>query len=341
MKQSGKEPTRNNLLQLPNFAVLGSDIAKTGLGSSAALVSSLTAVLLSWAFGWNTDELLKENVSLAHNVAQLAHCQAQGKIGSGFDVAAAFFGSHHYVRFDSAPLNRLMESYAAFKIDSSHYASLLTLMATTLNISWLPHLPVPVMLPPGLIMILGECGKDMNTPNSVKKVLEWAAREKTFADELFANLDANNQHIINLLSDLNEIHKATESDYSDAIQKCAKVVNGEWKHLPPSKAIGLLISLNEAFNKQRGYMKALGEHAGTPVEPEEITNILNETERVIPGVLATGAPGAGGYDAVYTILLDSSLVEKTEALWMHWEELPMTLLTTTEQPKGVTLKQSN
>ena len=34
-----------------------------------------------------------------HRVAQLAHCSAQGKIGSGFDISSAVFGSHRYRRF--------------------------------------------------------------------------------------------------------------------------------------------------------------------------------------------------------------------------------------------------
>ena len=34
-----------------------------------------------------------------HNLAQLSHCCAQGKIGSGFDVAAAVYGTMQYVRF--------------------------------------------------------------------------------------------------------------------------------------------------------------------------------------------------------------------------------------------------
>jgi phosphomevalonate kinase len=34
-----------------------------------------------------------------HNLAQLSHCAAQGKIGSGFDVAAAVYGTMQYVRF--------------------------------------------------------------------------------------------------------------------------------------------------------------------------------------------------------------------------------------------------
>jgi len=278
---------------------------------------------------------------MAHNVAQTAHCQAQGKIGSGFDVASAFFGSHHYVRFNAEHLNRIMESYASFKTDPTLYGNMLREMSSKMSTSWLPNFPIPVQLPPGLTMILGECGKDMNTPNSVKKVLDWAAREKIAADELFGNLDSNNQHIIALLSELNSVNTSSPLSYLEDVRRCAKVKNIEWKSLSgdsSSKTIGILIELNNAFNKQRKYMKTLGENAGTPVEPEEITRILDETERVIPGVLATGAPGAGGYDAVYTILLDPSLVAQTEQLWMHWEELPMTLLTTEEQPKGVTLK---
>ena len=34
----------------------------------------------------------KEGFELVHNLAQLVHANAQGKIGSGFDVAAAVYG---------------------------------------------------------------------------------------------------------------------------------------------------------------------------------------------------------------------------------------------------------
>ena len=39
-----------------------------------------------------------------HNLAQAAHCAAQGKVGSGFDVAAAVYGSCLYRRFTPAIL---------------------------------------------------------------------------------------------------------------------------------------------------------------------------------------------------------------------------------------------
>ena len=45
---------------------------------------------------------------LAHNLAQFVHCVAQGKVGSGFDVSSAVFGSHLYTRFDPLVIQDLM-----------------------------------------------------------------------------------------------------------------------------------------------------------------------------------------------------------------------------------------
>lgn len=45
---------------------------------------------------------------LVHNVAQLCHCLAQGKVGSGFDVSSAVWGSHVYKRFSPEILNNII-----------------------------------------------------------------------------------------------------------------------------------------------------------------------------------------------------------------------------------------
>lgn len=69
-------------------------VAKTGLGSSAALVTSLLGALLQF-FGVVRLEESKahdKDIRIVHNLAQLVHSHAQGKIGSGFDVSAAVFG---------------------------------------------------------------------------------------------------------------------------------------------------------------------------------------------------------------------------------------------------------
>lgn len=83
------------------------------MGSSAALITSIvTALLLK--FGVISEagfaKLDGHDRVLAHNTAQMVHCLAQGKVGSGFDVSAAVFGSQIYTRFDPEVLQPLMRA---------------------------------------------------------------------------------------------------------------------------------------------------------------------------------------------------------------------------------------
>ena len=118
--------TTASLAQLPHFMPTGTtlmDVHKTGLGSSAALITSLVSALLlhlhvisQTSFGDSQPQSSNEEPyngnegkKLAHNLAQFIHCLAQGKIGSGFDIAAAVFGSQIYTRFNPAVIKAFME----------------------------------------------------------------------------------------------------------------------------------------------------------------------------------------------------------------------------------------
>ena len=68
------------------------NICKTGLGSSAALTVSLVGALLEWFQVIDVSRHSEKHMVILHNLCQLAHANAQGKIGSGFDVAAAVYG---------------------------------------------------------------------------------------------------------------------------------------------------------------------------------------------------------------------------------------------------------
>jgi len=55
-------------------------------------------------------------LNFLHNVAQYCHCLAQGKVGSGFDVSAAVWGSHVYRRFNPSIINDLYKLVIIFKL---------------------------------------------------------------------------------------------------------------------------------------------------------------------------------------------------------------------------------
>lgn len=83
------------------------EVAKTGLGSSAAMTTAVVGALLHYLGVVNLSSSKDQHqekkdatdLDVVHMIAQTAHCIAQGKVGSGFDVSSAVYGSHRYVRF--------------------------------------------------------------------------------------------------------------------------------------------------------------------------------------------------------------------------------------------------
>ncbi|KAI8461418.1 hypothetical protein BY996DRAFT_6408660 [Phakopsora pachyrhizi] len=97
-------------------------VHKTGLGSSSAMVTSLCSAILIHLTPL-LDGCLDSTRQNVHNLAQYVHSLAQGKLGSGFDVSAAVWGSHEYRCFSEKCLNGLLS------IDGSHvcaYTELIT-----------------------------------------------------------------------------------------------------------------------------------------------------------------------------------------------------------------------
>lgn len=83
------------------------------MGSSAALITSLvSALFVHFEIVSNKiNEITNNDRKLIHNIAQFCHCLAQGKVGSGFDVSAAVWGSHIYKRFSPNILENVMVLY--------------------------------------------------------------------------------------------------------------------------------------------------------------------------------------------------------------------------------------
>lgn len=96
------------------------EVAKTGLGSSAAMTTAVVAALLHYLgivnLSSSIDQQHDGDLDMVHMIAQSAHCIAQGKIGSGFDVSSAVYGSQRYVRFSPEVLSSAQVSVYLYRV---------------------------------------------------------------------------------------------------------------------------------------------------------------------------------------------------------------------------------
>ncbi len=156
-----------------SYEIAGGRISKSGLGSSAALAVATVASVLK-ATGV---DLEKEKV---HKLAQAAHSLATGKVGSGFDVAAATYGSILYSRFSPEIITSLSADYSN--------ADILQLVKRRwdYNVEEFP-------LPEGLhVAFANFIGKSMITAASVGGVFELKKTQpETYSEMIRALNDAN------------------------------------------------------------------------------------------------------------------------------------------------------
>lgn len=167
---------------------------KTGLGSSAALVTSLTAALLSHYldpafFNLATDQ----GKTVLHNLAQTAHCRAQGKIGSGFDVAAAVYGSCLYRRFSPSVLEAVPHP------GQPAFASKLVEVVT--GAGWDTEIKKDaVTLPSGVAMRMCDVDCGSQTVGMVKAVNAWRAKDPAGSKALWEELQRRNGVLAGMLA---------------------------------------------------------------------------------------------------------------------------------------------
>lgn len=58
------------------------------------------------------------------------------------------------------------------------------------------------------------------------------------------------------------------------------------------------------------------------IEPLQQTEMLDET-MAIEGVLFSGVPGAGGYDAIFAVVLGEATVERVGGYWSQYNVVPL------------------
>lgn len=278
----GKERTPASVESLPRFLPCPQDqngravVHKTGLGSSAALVTSVVGSLLQ-SFSIPLDQSL-------HNLAQICHCHAQGKVGSGFDVSAAVFGSHVYTKFPTKTLAGLLHELQLAPSDWTLSYSTVRLLQQTVETAWEGGVVEGIELPDGVQLMLADVCGGSESPSMARQVLAWKATRSAIEEPYWEKLATLNPKIVDLMKQ---------------------------QDLP---------GLKNAFREARALLKKMGESAGVPIEPDEQTDLADATA-LLEGVVCCVVPGAGGYDALACLYQggDDSK-ERIGKLWAEWSQ---------------------
>ncbi|KAI1615134.1 phosphomevalonate kinase [Exophiala viscosa] len=271
-----------------NFGVSLSDAHKTGLGSSAALVTSLTGAMLAfYSTKSGADGSLPQQT--VHNLAQAAHCAAQGKVGSGFDVAAAVFGSCLYRRFTPTILEVVGEH------TNPHFGKRLRMCVDDLELEAKWDVEVAshaVKIPNDLILVMCDVDCGSETPGMVRKVLQWRKEKSDEANLLWNALQQGQEELCQELRRLAEVDRI-------GIQGCK--------------------DLGDIILTIRSLVREMSIKSEVPVEPPVITELLDYCT-AMPGVVGGLAPGAGGYDAVALLIVnDGEVVQRLRDRLNGWK----------------------
>jgi len=144
---------------------------KSGFGSSAAAVVSISAVICRH-FGIS-------DVEFIHKFSQLAHSRAQGKVGSGFDVACSTYGSIVYSRYSP----KLLEENARSALEKKWDFEIRKMS-----------------LPSNLKLVVGFTRKSASTVNLLKNVNEWKKNHAQEYSVLMKKMDIENEKAIESLA---------------------------------------------------------------------------------------------------------------------------------------------
>ncbi|KAK6129971.1 hypothetical protein DH2020_036291 [Rehmannia glutinosa] len=317
------------------------EVAKTGLGSSAAMTTAVVAALLQYLGVVNLPLELNsplqgsqvpKELDVVHIIAQTAHCIAQGKVGSGFDVSSAVYGSQRYIRFSPGLLSSAQDAVQGMSVEK--------VIGDVLKANW-DHERTKFSLPPMMTLLLGEPGTGgSSTPSMVGAVKKWQQSDPQSSLETWKKLSEANSALEMHLNTLSQLSETNYDDYRIAINRCSMLTSEKWTEGAVEsnqiEVVKALLGARDAMLVIRSNMRKMGEAAGIPIEPESQTQLLDTTMNM-EGVLLAGVPGAGGFDAVFAVTLGSSNSNVIKV----WSSLNVLALLVTEDPHGVYLESND
>ncbi len=213
---------------------------KLGFGSSAAAASALTAALFRFYGKEIKSFKAKEKI---YKIAAISHYLAQGKAGSGFDVAASTFGGILvYKRFSADWLERQINSGRTLE--------------EIIGKKWLGLSFESLGLPGGMNILVGWTGQSSSTSKMIRKMDKWK--------------NSNPEDYKKIISDIGRIVERLISAWKledrDKIMKFISK-NEEYLRILGKKSgidieTGILRTLSEIADKEGGAGKLSGAGGG-------------------------------------------------------------------------------
>lgn len=291
-------------------------VPKTGLGLSAGLVTVVVASMLAH-LGVPKGS---DSQATVHNLAQIAHCYAQKKVGLGFDVAAAVYGSIIYQRFPPEPLQNLfvhaaLQGGANDVIEADVQADYSRELRHLVDHEWaFKH--EKCALPPHIRLVIGDIHGGLLTPKLVATVMLWRHENPAEALAVYTDLDNANRSAMRALASLTSFYEQDKDAYRLAVRDF--LISG-------TTASGPFSDLRAAICEIRKQLQRLLRESGADIEPPLQTSLLDDC-MTLDGCIGGVVPGAGGFDAICLLMIDSSadaLLESTcndsrfsQVLWL-------------------------
>ncbi|VAI07664.1 unnamed protein product [Triticum turgidum subsp. durum] len=292
------------------------EVAKTGLGSSAAMTASVVAALLHY--------LGAVNLSCS---GQSSSDTVTGR-DFDFDVSAAVYGSQRYIRFSPEILSSAQVIGGSCLPDA---------VADIVTRRW-DHEKTQFSLPPLMCLLLGEPGTGgSSTPSMVGSVKQWQKSDPQKAADTWSKLGMANSVLENQLRSLSKLSEDYWEAYESVVRSCSRLTFMKWTEVATNQhqelVVKSLLAARDAFLEIRLHMREMGVAAGVPIEPESQTQLLDATMNM-EGVLLAGVPGAGGFDAVFSVTLG----EASGAVANAWSSVGVLPLLVREDSRGVSLE---
>jgi phosphomevalonate kinase len=172
-------------------------------------------------------------LGIIHSVAQYAHCLAQGKVGSGFDISSSVYGTHIYKRFSPSLLDPLLSSSSPSSGSS---------LVDALDPKKWDQVITPFRLPKGLRLVLADVDAGTNTPSFIKGILKWREEKPEESLEIWTKLFNANKRLVKALEGLRNMEQ--EEGYQEVLEAAAGLpIEQVRPPLPPSLPLFLLLLL--------------------------------------------------------------------------------------------------